>query len=138
VKRLLLLVYYSRATTQKDAQQSEWKILTTLYHCVGSRRSSAPSVHPLVYVRHVGNTDRTLRFSVPHYLGNLYDFSRNRAFCTFMEGKGSLDDGYLYNFNNKFLNKYGKNLKIEKILWIYFYTFRLIIIQISCNFIIVW
>jgi hypothetical protein len=55
-----------------------------------------------------------------------------------MEGKGSLDDGYLYNFNNKFLNKYEKNLKIEKILWIYFYTYRLIIIQISCNFIIVW
>jgi hypothetical protein len=29
-------------------------------------------------------------------------------------GKGSLDNGYLDNFDNEFSNKYGKNLKNRK------------------------
>jgi hypothetical protein len=37
-------------------------------------------------------------------------------------GRGSLDNGYLDNFDNEFLNKYEKNLKIEKnLIDIFFY-----------------
>jgi hypothetical protein len=44
---------------------------------------------------------------------------------------------YFDNFDNEFLNKYKKILKIEKYLYTCSSTFRLMVIQISCNFIIV-
>jgi hypothetical protein len=37
-------------------------------------------------------------------------------FHTSMQLDLSLDNGYLDNFDNKFSNKYDKNLKIEKLL----------------------
>jgi hypothetical protein len=49
---------------------------------------------------------------------------------------GSLDNGYLDNFNNGFSNKYEKNLKVN-FLWICYSIYGLIVIQILCNFIIV-
>jgi hypothetical protein len=46
--------------------------------------------------------------------------------------------GYLGNLDNKFSNKEKKILKIEKkSLQIYFSTYRLMVIQILCNFIMV-
>jgi hypothetical protein len=47
---------------------------------------------------------------------------------TYIYEKRSLDNGYL---DKEFSNKY------EKKLWIYSSTYRLMVIQISCNFIIV-
>jgi hypothetical protein len=55
----------------------------------------------------------------------------------FLYGKLSLDNSYLDNFDNKTLNKYEKNLKIEKNLYIYSSTYRLMVIQILYNFIII-
>jgi hypothetical protein len=45
--------------------------------------------------------------------------------------------GYFNNFDNEFLNKSEKNLKNRTILWICSSTYRLMLIQISYNFIIV-
>jgi hypothetical protein len=44
---------------------------------------------------------------------------------------------YFDNFDNEPLNKYKKILKMGKKLYICSSTFRLMVIQISCNFIIV-
>jgi hypothetical protein len=49
-------------------------------------------------------------------------------------GKGSLDNGYLDNLNNEFLNKYKKILKREKTLWICSSTCKLMVNQISLSF----
>jgi hypothetical protein len=46
-------------------------------------------------------------------------------------GKGSLDNGYLDNLDNGFSNKYEKNLKNKKTLWICSSTYRLVVLQIS-------
>jgi hypothetical protein len=51
----------------------------------------------------------------------------------FINGKGC----YLDKFDIKFLNKYEKKLKIEFFLWICSSTYRLMVIQISYNFIII-
>jgi hypothetical protein len=53
------------------------------------------------------------------------------------KGKGSLDNDYLDKFDNEFLNKYEKNLKIEKKSYKYVFILRLVVIQILCNFIII-
>jgi hypothetical protein len=45
--------------------------------------------------------------------------------------------GYFDNLDNEPLNKYKKNLKNEKKVYRYVLLFRLMVIQISCNFIIV-
>jgi hypothetical protein len=47
------------------------------------------------------------------------------------KGEELLDNGYLDNNDNGFSNKY------EKILWICSSTYRLMVIQILCNFIII-
>jgi hypothetical protein len=44
---------------------------------------------------------------------------------------------YFDNFDNGPLNEYKKNLKNEKKLYMCSYKFRLMVIQILCNFIIV-
>jgi hypothetical protein len=55
--------------------------------------------------------------------------------CTI--GNGSPDNDYIDNIHNEFSNKYKNNLKIEKILQIYFSIYKLMIISISCNFTII-
>jgi hypothetical protein len=52
-------------------------------------------------------------------------------------GWDHLTMSYFDNLDNEFSNKYEKILKIEKTLWICSSTYRLMVIQISCNFIIV-
>jgi hypothetical protein len=59
------------------------------------------------------------------------------SLADFKVGKGSLDNGYLNNLDNGFSNKYDENLKNrKKNLWICSYAYRLMVIQILCNFII--
>jgi hypothetical protein len=56
------------------------------------------------------------------------------------KGGHRLTMSYFDNFDNKFLNKYEKILKILKIKIIYkcdFSTYRLMVIQMSCNLVIV-
>jgi hypothetical protein len=51
-----------------------------------------------------------------------------------------LDNGYLNNLDNldnEFSNKYENNLKNKKILLICSTTYKLMMNQISCNFIII-
>jgi hypothetical protein len=55
----------------------------------------------------------------------------------FSLSRDSLTIGYFDNFDNGSLNKYKKNLKNEKNLLMCSSTIRLMVIQISCNFIIV-
>jgi hypothetical protein len=52
------------------------------------------------------------------------------------KGRDHFDNGNFHNLNNEFSNKYEKNLKIEIFLWIRSFVYRLMVIQISYNFII--
>jgi hypothetical protein len=44
---------------------------------------------------------------------------------------------YFNNLDNEFSNKYEKILKIEIFVWIFFFTYSLMVIQILYNFIII-
>jgi hypothetical protein len=52
-------------------------------------------------------------------------------------GGDHLTMSYFDNLDNGFSNKYEKNLKNGKALWICSSIYRLMIIQISCNIVII-
>jgi hypothetical protein len=54
-----------------------------------------------------------------------------------IKGGDHLTMGYFVNLDNGFSNKYKNKIKIEITLRICSSTYRLMVIQISCNFIIV-